>query len=224
MGRFSPGDKQEARRRVGAPADLPLILMLANLAPHKGQETAIRAVSILRRMGTPAILWLAGIERGGTGEFTRKLQGMIGELGLENCVDLLGQRDDVQDLLRASDAFLLPSTNEGLPLSILEAQATGVPVLAAPTAGVPEIIADGRNGFLILADDAQGYADRIRMLLENPSRSRLVTEEALRGTRHRHAWSTYAQQILELYASVMGEPTRLHSQSPRPASAADVRP
>ena len=79
------------------------------------------------------------------------------------CVRLLGQRDDANVLLRAADFFLLPSTNEGLPLSILEAQATKVPVLAAPTAGIPEIVRDAETGFLIPATDAPGYAHRIRV-------------------------------------------------------------
>jgi glycosyltransferase involved in cell wall biosynthesis len=120
-----------------------LILLVANLAPHKGHkghETAIRAVAILKERGVNAWLWFAGIERGDSLEYTERLKTLCGELGVAGRVRFLGQRSDVPELLRAADFFLLPSTSEGLPLSILEAQASKVPVIAAPTAGIPEII------------------------------------------------------------------------------------
>jgi len=64
------------------------------------------------------------------------LQALCSELGVADQIRFLGHREDIPDLLRAADILLLPSTNEGLPLSVLEAQATKVPVLAAPTAGI----------------------------------------------------------------------------------------
>ena len=63
---------------------------------------------------------------------------------------------------------------EGLPLSVLEVQATKVPVLAAPTAGIPEVITDGETGFLISADDAIGYANGIEKLLNHSEISRYI--------------------------------------------------
>jgi glycosyltransferase involved in cell wall biosynthesis len=158
--RFTPGPKEQAKARVGAPAGRPLLLMLANLAPHKGQETAIRAVALLKQRGLEVTCWLAGIERHGEGAYTARLRTLIHEADVGDRVQLLGQRGDAPDLLRAADLFLLPSTNEGLPLSVLEAQATRVPVLAAPTAGIPEVVREGETGFLIPAADAEGYARR----------------------------------------------------------------
>jgi len=143
MDRFHPEDKDLAKQKVGAPRNIPLILLVANLAPHKGHkghETAIRAVAILKERGVNAWLWFAGIERGDSLEYTERLKTLCGELGVAGRVRFLGQRSDVPELLRAADFFLLPSTSVGLPLSILEAQASKVPVIAAPTAGIPEII------------------------------------------------------------------------------------
>src|SRR5262249_28602479 len=137
--RFFAGDKATAKRGVGARCALPLVVMLANLAPHKGQETAIRAVALLKNRGTPVCLSLAGTVPRGAGDYSEHLRNLIRELEVTELVQLLGQRQDAPELLRAADLFLLPSTHEGLPLSILEAQASKVPVLAAPTAGVPEV-------------------------------------------------------------------------------------
>jgi glycosyltransferase involved in cell wall biosynthesis len=130
MDRFHPEDKDLAKQKVGAPRNIPLILLVANLAPHKGHkghETAIRAVAILKERGVNAWLWFAGIERGDSLEYTERLKTLCGELGVAGRVRFLGQRSDVPELLRAADFFLLPSTSEGLPLSILEAQASKVP-------------------------------------------------------------------------------------------------
>jgi glycosyltransferase involved in cell wall biosynthesis len=201
--RFSPGDKRDAKERLGAPPATPLVLMLANLAPHKGQETAIRAVAMLKQAGIPLECWLAGVERGGSSTYTAQLNKLIADLGVLDRVQLLGQRNDTDVLLKAADFFMLPSTREGLPLSILEAQATKVPVLAAPTAGVPEVVAEGETGFLIAADDASGYASTIRSLLENPTLYRRVTEQAHKQTISKLSWESHCRRILELYRELL---------------------
>jgi glycosyltransferase involved in cell wall biosynthesis len=207
--KFSPGDKARAKARVGAPAKIPLILVLANLAPHKGQETAIRATALLKRRGIPIVCWLAGVERGGTRSYTERLRSLIGEMEVNDQVHLLGQRVDAPDLLRAADFFLLPSTCEGLPLSVVEAQATKVPVLAAPTAGIPEIVYHGKTGFLIPADDAPAYADGIIQLLNHSDLYHRVTEAAYAQVRCEYNWRNYCQRIWEVYGDL------LHSRSDR---------
>jgi glycosyltransferase involved in cell wall biosynthesis len=201
--KFAPGDKAEAKRKVGAPAGVPLALMLANLAPHKGQETAIRAAALLQGRGVTTHFWLAGTERGGAGTYTARLHSLIREAGVADRVRLLGQRSDAPDLLRAADFFLLPSTCEGLPLSILEAQATRVPVLAAPTAGVPEVVWDGTTGFLIAADDAEGYARRVEQLLANPALADRVAEAAFLHTTREYSWPAFCRRVVDLYDEVL---------------------
>ncbi len=198
---FRPGDRVEAKARLGAPAATPLLLMLANLAPHKGQETTIRAVAALKRRGIAVTCWLAGIERREDG-YSGRLRQLIAALGVQDRVMLLGQRGDASDLLRAADFFLLPSTNEGLPLSILEAQATGVPVLAAPTAGIPEVIVDGETGYLIPAADAEGYADRVANLIANPATAGTIADEARRFVCERYNWGSFLRSIDALYGAV----------------------
>lgn len=201
--RFYPGDKATAKQRVGAPNNIPLVLMVANLASHKGQETAIRATAILKRIGVDIGCWLAGVERQGAGDYTTRLHILCSELGVADRVRFLGHREDVPDLLRAADVFLLPSTSEGLPLSVLEAQATQVPVLAAPTAGIPEVITDGETGFLIPAEDAAGYAYRIKSLLSQPEVSHSIREEAYVRVIKEHNWQRYCKNIASIYQSLM---------------------
>ena len=200
--RFKPGEKIPAKVKAGVSLKTPLVLMVANLAPHKGQETALRAAAILKVRGLRPQFWFAGIERDGVREYKARLQTLVGELGLLEQVRFLGQRHDIPELLRAADCLILPSTAEGLPLSVLEAQASKVPVLAAPTAGIPEVIAHKKTGFLIPADDPTAYADYLWQLFNNPVLSKEISEAAYAAILQKHTWKTYTQTIAELYQSL----------------------
>lgn len=203
IARFHPGDKVAAKLQVGAPSHLPLVLMAANLAPHKGQETVLRTAAILKEKGVFARFWFAGMERGEKKEYTARLQTLSEDLGVSDRVQFLGQRQDIPELLRAADFFVLPSTSEGLPLAILEAQASGTPVLAAPTAGIPEIVIDGKTGFLISAGDAAGYAHLLLSLLHNRSLGAQIANCAYAMVARECNWTTYSERIWEVYQTLL---------------------
>ena len=99
------------------------------------------------------------------------------------------------DLLRAADFFLLPSTHEGLPLSILEAQASGVPVLAAPTAGVPEVVTDGETGFLVPIRSSAALAEKINWCAVNRS---VVDGMGIAASKRagEFTWRAYGEKIV----------------------------
>jgi glycosyltransferase involved in cell wall biosynthesis len=202
--RFFPGDKSEAKRRVGAAAGVPLILVVANLAPHKGQETAIKTVAELKNRGVDVACWLAGSERGDGVVYTDRLRSLTSELGLADRVRLLGFRSDTNDLLRAADFLLLPSSQEGLPICVLEAQASKVPVLAAPTAGIPEVVADGKTGFLIPAHDYVSYSNAVQMLLSHRRLYDEISENAYHQIRREYEWKVYCERMWELYCDLLG--------------------
>jgi glycosyltransferase involved in cell wall biosynthesis len=178
--------------------------MLANLAPHKGQETAIRIAAALKQAQVHMVFWLAGIERGGEEHYTAHLRALCHTLGVDDRVRLLGQRHDAPELLRAADFFLLPSTNEGLPLAILEAQATKLPVLAAPTAGIPEAVIHGKTGFLISAKDIMGYAHCIKRLLEDTRLYQYIIEQAYEKVLREYSWQNGCDHMWRLYKKLLG--------------------
>ena len=109
-------------------------------------------------------------------------------------------RNNVPHLLRTTDLLLLPSTSEGLPLTILEAQASRAVVLAAPTAGIPEVVEHGRTGYLIAAHDAAGYAAQIAELLRRPEFMREIAEAAHRHVCDHHDLRSYGDRVLGEYA------------------------
>jgi glycosyltransferase involved in cell wall biosynthesis len=200
--RFFPMDREQAKRDRGVSAARTVLLMTANLAPHKGQDTAIRALSSVKKRGHRPLLWLLGEERDGLGEYTRYLKDLAKQLGVAELVEFLGFTSDVPQLLHAADFLLLPSTREGLPLAVLEAQASKVAVLAAPTAGVPEVIEDGRTGFLIPADDVEGYAAAMISLIEDPQMASRVVDAAFRQVSSRFTLNHYCARVIEEYDSL----------------------
>jgi glycosyltransferase involved in cell wall biosynthesis len=83
-------------------------------------------------------------------------------------VELLGDREDVPDLLARSDVFVLSTLSEGMPMSILEAMAAGLPVVASAVGGIPEVVVDGETGLLVPPRDAAALAEALRRLLDDP--------------------------------------------------------
>lgn len=202
--RYTPGSRLDAKRLVGAPLDRPLVLMMANLAAHKGQVTAVHAVRYLRDRGVLVDCWLAGEDREDGKRFEASLRTLVQELGVADRVSFLGFRTDGPELLRAADFFLLPSTHEGLPLSVLEAQASGTLVLASPIPGNREVIADGETGFLIDPQNHEGYAARIAALVSDRAAYERVTAAALERVRSEHSWTTYVDRTWQVYREICG--------------------
>lgn len=201
--RFQPGDREAAKARLGVEPQRPLLLIVANLAPHKGQSTAIKSVGSLVAEGLQPCLWIVGEERDSSSGYAANLRSLVQRLGVSDHVRFTGFREDVPELLRASDFLLLPSTAEGLPLVILEAQASNTVVLAAPTAGVPEVITHGETGFLIAAEDHQGYASTLGRLIRRPEEARAVAQNALAQVRSGFTFERYCEILMAEYNKLM---------------------
>jgi glycosyltransferase involved in cell wall biosynthesis len=202
LGRFTPEPAQPVRRRLGMETTRPVVLQLANLAPHKGQATTIRAIRHLRDRGVAAECWLAGEDRTGTGAYEGELRSLCADLNVADCVRFLGFRRDSADLLRAADVFVLPSRHEGMPLSILEAHACHLPVVASPIPGVLEIISDGTTGFIANPDRPDDYANRIQRLIDCRDVRQRVIEAAAAQVEREYGWSSFEDRTFAIYDAV----------------------
>jgi len=145
--------------------DAALLLTLSRLDPLKGVDQVIRAVAALPPELSDTCLAIAGAPSL-VPEHGQRLRDLGAEL-LGERVRFLGARNDVQALLLASDALVLGSSLEGLPLSVLEAQACGVPVVAYPTAGIPEVVTHGETGLLAQPGDHRDLAAQLARLLSD---------------------------------------------------------
>ncbi len=133
-----------------------VIIQVARLDPLKDHLTAIRMMAKLKAKRDDVRLLLVG-----GGPERAAIESEIGRLGLARSIQLLGMRDDVDRLLCAADVALLTSVSEGIPLTLIEAMATGLPVVATDVGGVSEVVLPGKTGLLAAAKDDSGLADAV---------------------------------------------------------------
>ena len=134
----------EARKALGLPEDSLVLAAIGNLHPYKGYEFLLRAVPQLRDEIPNVRVVIAG-----TGPAEGDLKKLISSLGIEANVRLLGFCDDVSLVLDSADIYVQPSLVEAFPIAILEASASGLPVVATSVGGVPEAILDSETGLLV---------------------------------------------------------------------------
>ena len=200
---MSPGARDPAvRSEMAADVDSPVVLALSRLDPRKGVDHVIRAVA-----GLPADLGGTSLAIAGApcldAENGDRLEALGSEL-LGERVRFLGPRSDVRELLRAADALVLASTLEGLPLSVLEAQACGLPVVAYPTAGIPEVVVHEQTGLLAAPGRVEDLSRQLaRVLREEALRDRLSVQGRERVLRE-STLSGQADAQARLMGSLIG--------------------
>lgn len=143
------------------PAGAPTALFLGEIGDRKGTWDLVEAIpAVLARVPE------ARFRFGGNGEVDR-LRTRVSELGLDGSVDVLGWvSGDAKDAeLAGASVLVLPSYQEGLPMSILEAMGVALPVVSTPIAGIPEAVRDGETGYLVAPGDRAALADRLATLL-----------------------------------------------------------
>jgi glycosyltransferase involved in cell wall biosynthesis len=160
--KFSPGDRDEARRRLGIPLGTRALLWVGRMVPVKGLDVLLEALESLRDQGCHLYLIGDGPLRGG-------LEARSGSRGLSGCVSFVGpvEHDRLADWYRAADLTILPSHSEGIPNVLRESLACGTPFVASRVGGVSEL-ADGGGGRLVEPGDARALADAIIGALEDP--------------------------------------------------------
>ncbi len=172
---FEQKDKQNRKRireSLNVPHDAIACLTTARLDPCKGYQYQLKA---LQQLQEHAVFNYLHFLWAGTGNDDARLTKLVRDLGFQNRIQFLGERNDIPDLLDAADIFILPSQFEGMPLAIMEAMAKGVPVIASAVSGIPEEL--GNTGVLLpdpavdseatvraLADTLASWANRPELL------------------------------------------------------------
>ncbi|MBM9538526.1 glycosyltransferase [Desulfobulbus alkaliphilus] len=157
------------RRELGLRGDQPLIGNISALRSQKDHATLIRAMPAVLEQTPDAVLVIAG-----DGELKQELSELARELNLGTSVRFLGYRSDVNELLLQFDLFVLSSLYEGLPLSILEAMAAGVPVVATDADGTNEIVRHDETGLLVPLQDPAALAQAMLSLLHDRPRAQAM--------------------------------------------------
>jgi glycosyltransferase involved in cell wall biosynthesis len=185
--RFAPGDKSAARQTFGLDQAWRIVGSVGRLQAVKGQRFLIEAMKELPD-DVHAVLV-------GDGPLRAELEQLAQKLSLDQRVHFLGHRDDLDAIYPAFDIFCLPSLSEGLPRTLLEAQASGVPVVATDVGGIPEAVCD-LSGILVPAGEANTLAAALVRALERGTLSESPRAFVLERMSLKYTMQKY-QQLAE---------------------------
>ena len=198
LDRFGVVEKRGAREQLGLPAEALVIGTVGRLDPVKDQAALVRALAGLLP-GHPET-WLVIV---GDGPCRADLGRLSRELRVEDRVRLLGQRSDVPVVLSAMDVFALPSIAEGMSNTVLEAMATGLPVVATRVGGSPELVADGVTGRLVPRSHERALCEALATYLEDADLREVHGKAARQRAIERFGLDRMCQGYVDVYRRVL---------------------
>lgn len=191
--------KIECRRRFKLPAEGRLVGTVGRLVAVKNHALLLRAFASVTKKAPDAHLAIAG-----EGELRNRLVALAADLGLSDSVSFLPATPDIAQFYGALDCFVLSSASEGLPLTLLEAMAAGVPCVCTCVGGIPEVIEDGRSGFVVPKGSAEALSDRIAGVLLDPDAAVGPAKRGRSTIRERFTIAGCVAETERLYTEVLG--------------------
>lgn len=212
--------RQRIRQELGCRSEDFVAIIVARLHPLKDHLTALRAVDSAR-MQIPNLRLLIV----GEGDQRPVIEQAIRELDLQRHVILTGSRNDVADLLSASDVFLLTSLSEGIPLTVIEAMAARRPVVATTAGGLPELVTHGASGLLSPVGDSDDLGRSLVRLFSDPGLQNQLAENAAMRAAEKFSLDAMLNQYRCVYREILSGNCETGSAAPaselrRSASAA----
>jgi glycosyltransferase involved in cell wall biosynthesis len=196
----APADRSATRCTLGFAEDTILYTVVGTLKEQKGHRYLIEAFGPLIS-ATPHLHLLIV----GDGELRGSLESQVRAAGIEGNVHFLGNRNDVPAILAASDVFVLPSLWEGLPMALIEAMASGLPVIATAVSGSQQVVERGRSGILVPPGEVIPLRQAIEALIANPEWARLLGTAARRRIEEAYSAQRQAEEHLVLYHREWGQ-------------------
>lgn len=176
------------------------ILCASRLSRRKGFNYVIDAFAKIYKKYPHLMLTIAG----GEGNAEEELKAQVKKLGLENKICFTGfvtPNTEFVKYHRASDVFVLPSANEGMSNNMLEAMASGMPIIMTLTGGADELINDGVNGFIVNFKDSDDIAEKLEKLINNPELTKSMGIES-RKIAEKMSWKNVAEKYFEEYKKI----------------------
>ena len=192
--------RAESRRYLGIPVDRFTVGWIGRMTAVKRTDDVLVAFKRLREDGVDALLCMVG-----DGPDREDLERRAHELGVIRDTIFLGYQEDVAPFYSAFDALVLPSSNEGTPVSAIEALAAGRPVVATRVGGVPDVVRDGQDGFLVETGDTDALAERLTRLARDPELRERMGSEGRTRVLPRYAVERLVDDVDRLYRSLLSE-------------------
>ncbi len=197
--RFRPEkDRAYAESTLALPPRGPVIGVIAGLRPEKGHEVLLEAMPlVLRAVGEARLLVV------GDGPLRERITQKIARGGLSDCVTLAGSRDDVDRIIPACDVVVLPSWQEGVPVSALEAMACAVPVVATDVGGTTEVVEHEQTGLVVPQGNPRAMAEAIIDLLRKPEYAHALGKQGRERVTERFDLETMIEKTVLIYRELL---------------------
>jgi glycosyltransferase involved in cell wall biosynthesis len=192
--------RDETRRMLGIGPERFMVGWIGRMTGVKRTGDVLLAVKQLRDRGVDSILCLVG-----DGPEREQVERRAHELGIMRSTLFLGYQENVAQFYAAFDAMVLPSGNEGTPVSAIEALAAGRPVVATKVGGVPDVVRDGEDGFLVDLGAVDQLADALARLAEDPALRTRMGEAGRERVLPRYAVDRLVEDVDRLYRSLLAE-------------------
>jgi len=194
-----PGQKEALRRRLALPEQGMIFTFSGRFVPIKGLMGLLAAWKEVSKAEPGAYLLLLGSDPDPSQAFLGGMQDFITSHSLSGSILMPGWVENPSLYLRASDVFVLPSDSEGLPLALLEAMATGLPIIASRVGGIPEAIEEGENGLLCPAGKPEELARLMMLVAADPSLRQRLGRAARRRALENHSLDAVASRYLDFF-------------------------
>lgn len=206
---FDPGNYSDHQRlRVKGGLSIrktePVITMIGRINREKGYHDLVEALQRVRDIPWQALF--IGPDEG----FLPSVKHQIDHCGLWDRIQILGQRKDITDLLAVTDIYVLPSYREGLPRSLIEAQAMAIPCVATDIRGCREVVEDGVTGFLIMPGDSEALGEALRKLLLYPELCLGMGQEGRRRMHRYYDEAEVGRKVMAIYEEVLNDEKYSH--------------
>jgi len=175
------------------------VLLVGRLEKVKGIDILLKAINILKNKYRKDLK----IAIAGDGSLKENLKNLVKELKIDNEVNFLGNRKDVEKLMYCSKILVLPSRYEGFGLVIIEAMSRQLPIIATRVGGIPDIIENNKDGLLVPPENPEELAKAIDRLLENKHLRTELAKNAYKKVKENYSIETYTKKILNLYKSLI---------------------
>jgi glycosyltransferase involved in cell wall biosynthesis len=199
--RFAPSTARDVDHPV-------LVGTVGHLAPIKGHDVFLRAAALISARRKDVNFLIIGEDKSPQMDHRKSLESLITELGLNGSVAMQGWRDDIPSVLSSLTLFVSAARSEPFGLSIVEAMAAGLPIVATASEGASEIIEDGVSGKLVPVDDAESLAKAINDLLDNPLECSRLGRNALLAAQQRFSLTRMATDTENVYREVLAGAVR----------------
>ena len=200
LSKFAPQEedvKRKLRLEYGFNIEDFVLIFVGELSYRKHQDLLIDAVALLKERIPNIKLLLVG-----KGEMEYLYKKKVEKLGLKNEVEFLGYRNDVPNLMAIADVVLSSARHEGLPVNVMEAMATGLPLVVTDCRGNRDLVQNGENGFVVGINDAEGMAERMEYIYNNGEMKEKARKYNLNSIRN-YSLDTIEKQIACIYNEML---------------------